>query len=105
MAHEIKIFAMNDCDWYAAENLEDALKAMAKNVSCEPTPETIAAMRKDFAVDDPGGISDESMDRLIYTDDSELPEGQIVKRTFREQLAHMVENGTDFPCIFATTEY
>jgi hypothetical protein len=101
----MKIFAMNDCDWYAADTVEDALKAMAEEVGCETTPEGITAMREDFDVDDPGEISDESMDVLIYTDDSELPEGQIINRTFREQLAKMIADGCKFPCFFATTEY
>lgn len=102
---DIKIFAMNDSDWCAAETLEDALKAMAENLDYETTPEGIDDMRREFEVEDPGEISDESMDSLIFTDDSDLPEGQIIKRTFREQLARMIENETPFPCFFATTEY
>jgi hypothetical protein len=101
----MKIFTMNDCEWYAAENLEDALKAMTEEVGCETTPEGIAALREDSDVDDPGEISDESMDNLTYTDDSGLPEGGIIKRTFREQLAKMIADGCKFPCFFATTEY
>jgi hypothetical protein len=105
MAQEIKIFAMNDCDWYAAESVEDALKAMAEVFSYKTTPEGIADMREGLDVENPGEISDESMDSLIFTDDSDLPEGQIVKRTFREQLAQMIADGQKFPCFFASTEY
>ena len=100
MAQEIKIFAMNDCDWYAAESVEDALKAMAEVWSYKTTPEGITAMQQDFSADHPEELHDKELDLLNYRDEDE-----ISVRTFREQLAQMIADGQKFPCFFASTEY
>lgn len=101
----IKIFNMNDYDWYAAETVEDALKEMAETLSCGTDPDDIAEMRREYQVKNPVELTDEDMDRLKYidTDENDDPEGD--PRTFREQLAKMISEGDKFPCMFASTEY
>jgi hypothetical protein len=100
----MKIFAMNDCDWYAAETLEDALKAMAKNLACEATDEGIAEMRNDFDVDEPVELTDEDMDRLKFREEEEDGTLGVAMLTFREKLDEMIADGDEFPCFFASTE-
>jgi len=99
----MKIFQMNDCDWYAGETAEDALRAMAENMCFETTPEGIAAMRKEYEVE-PVELDDTVLDSLTFmdTDEQEKP---IARRSFREQLALMIEQGSDFPCMFASAEF
>jgi SpoVK/Ycf46/Vps4 family AAA+-type ATPase len=83
---------MDDCDWYAAASKEDAIAAYIEQVG-------------EFDDSDMYQLSDEQLDRLEYTDadENENPTGE--KRTFREQLAREVAAGTQFPCLFASTEY
>ncbi len=94
---------MNDEECYAAETLDDALKAMAETYCYETTPEGIAAMRKEFGIEDPFALDGESLSRrkvnIGCPDD-----GEKILVTFREHLDSLVEDG-DLPCMFSTTEY
>ena len=101
---DIKIFRMNDCEWYAAETAEDALKAMADNLCFEVTPEGIAAMRKEYEVGEPIELTELYLDRLRFNRTNEDGETEETC-TYREQLASMIADGEDFPCFFASTEY
>jgi len=103
----VKLFKMNDCDWYAAETADDALKAMTETLCYEATPESVAAMRKDYDVSEPVELTDEDMKRLVFCDDLEngAPDFEGSRRPFAEQLALMVAAGVEFPCFFASTEY
>ena len=88
----LKIFRMNDCDWMAAETLEQAKRGYLQTVwggtgECD-----------DEAFDCPGEISEAQYDRLLFRDDDGTT------RTFREQLQRMIERGEKFPCFFASTE-
>jgi len=99
----MKIFAMNDCDWYAGATAEDALKAMAENLDFSDVEEC----RKEYCTD--GQIvelSEEALDGSIYVeeDDADGPGSGVVRRTFRQQLKQMLANGETFPTFFATTE-
>ena len=85
--YKLQIFKMNDYDWYAAESVEDALKAME------------ADRGEDYGEDAPVELSEADLDRLKYFDEDGIP-----VRTFREQLAKMIAEGEKFPCLFATTE-
>ena len=88
----MKIFSMNDCDWMAAETLEEAKAAyLATCWSGTREPE-------EEAFDDPGEISAEAYDKVLFTDEDGA------KRSFREQLQRMIDSGEKFPTFFASTE-
>jgi hypothetical protein len=102
----IKVFAMNDCDWYAAATAEDALRGMATALCFPDGPQGIADMRNEYDVGDPVEVSAADMERLRFRfldeDGETVPESST---TFRERLAEMVRDREDFPCFFASTEY
>jgi hypothetical protein len=98
------VWQMNDEECFAAETLDDALKAMAEQYSYETTPEGIAAMRKEFGVDDPFALTEESLLRRkvnVACPDEGEPDHLV---TFREHLDQLVKDG-ELPCMFSTTEY
>jgi ribosomal protein L16 Arg81 hydroxylase len=89
----MKVIQMNDCDWMAAETVEQA------------TDEYIAKYGGDeheLAEDQPTELSDEAMNCLMFNACDEEPP---TKRTFREQLDKLIADGQEFPCFFASTEY
>ena len=89
----MKIFSMNDCDWMAAETLEEA-KAAYLAECWSGTGEL-----DEDAFDDPDEISAAQYDGLLFSDEDGT------KRTFREQLQRMMESGREkFPTFFASTE-
>lgn len=87
----MKIFEMNDCDWMIGEALEVCEKSYLSNYGEN--------------VDEAHQLTDDELDRLVFTDrdENETPTGG--KRTFREQLAIEIANGGEFPRLFASTEY
>lgn len=94
---EIKIFQMNDCDWWAADSLESAI---------QDCMEQYGYTREQVEEDEPRELTDEELDSLQYTDDPSDSEAET--RTFREQLKVMQqepEKYTPHPCLFASTEY
>ena len=94
MEGEIKVFQMNDCDWMAARSLEEAVDDYKKNYVGDD----------EHLIDDPCELSDEAMNRLLYTrtEDDGDPVGKV---SFRQQLNLMIAEGQEFPCFFASTEY
>jgi hypothetical protein len=97
---EIKVFAMNDCDWYAGETLEQAEQAMAENLSYD----SVEALRADGIVEDPAELTSSDMDCLMYAEDTEDGAPGEVQITFRARLDEMIAAGENFPCFFASTE-
>lgn len=89
----MKIFAMNDCDWWIGESLE-ACKADYIEECGDPS-----------AVEDAYELTDEALDHLQFTDTDEDDAPIGTKRSFREQLAIELEQGGQFPRLFATTEF
>ena len=89
----IKVFQLDDCDWWAGESLADC----------------IAAAREEFgkgsycdAEDDGVQVSDESMRKLkVHLDEDRR--GEPV--TFEARLASMVAAGEKSPVLFASTEF
>jgi hypothetical protein len=71
----MKIFAMNDCDWMAAEDLESAKAAYLKDYSGDYD-----------SLEDPHELTEEEMDSHTLHD----PEGENPDCTFREGLAAML---------------
>lgn len=96
----IKVFAMNDCDWYAARSLDEAKASYARTVHSDNYD---VAEDKDGIFDDPYELTAEQMDRLRFWGDADEPSKTPI--TFREQLSKMVADGDSFPCFFASTEY
>jgi hypothetical protein len=95
----VQIFRMNDCDWYAAESLQDALACMAEELGFATTLEGIAEMREEFGVDDPQALSEEEMRQTPF-----LEEESGTQCNFRRALDVLISTGEKFPCSFATTE-
>lgn len=85
----IKVFYLNDCEWWAGESLA-AVKAEYLRVT---------GLAEDEAFDNPYELPDDSMEKLMFTDDDGL------KMTFAEQLDRLIMSGARFPCFFATTEF
>lgn len=92
---EIKIFMLNDYEWWAAETLQQAIDAYQKDYQL--TDSDIEGDRPYFSE-----LSDEAMDTLTFADD--LEDKDSPTRSFREQLSILVESGNTFPCLFAATE-
>lgn len=87
----MKIFQMNDCDWMAGEDLESVTADYLENYTGGQTAE-------EAFEDAPFELPDEALDRLRFREEDG------VRRTFREQLAFLIEGGQRFPCFFASTE-
>lgn len=83
----VKIFQLNDCDWWAAESLQDA------------KDDYIATVGDDYEFDNPHELDEVTMDRLrFYEEDGSY-------RTFARELRRRIKSGQKFPCFFASTEW
>ena len=90
----IKIFRVNDYEWYAAETLESAI-AKAVEMSGLPADEA--------ADEDASAISEGEMDTLVFYDDM-YHKNESKTRTFRDQLKLIIDKKVEFPTFFAGTE-
>jgi hypothetical protein len=88
-----KVFSMNECDWWMAPTREQAIADYL----------AMTGLDADECIDDPHELSDESMQTLKYVDDCN-DTGEVVKRTFAEELERRIASGvvSEF---FASTEY
>lgn len=93
----MKVFEMNDCDWFVGESLE-ACKAWWLKGAIEGIDDLSFC-------DGARELTDDELDLLVFTviGENEVPDG--TKRSFREQLAIEIAAGGAFPRLFATTEY
>lgn len=91
----IKVFRVNDYEWWAGESAEEVLAACMKE----------SGLSADEVCDGPDNIpeqlSDKTMNSLMYLDDQKLNK----KVTFATALKHMIKEGVSFPCLFAATDY
>lgn len=91
---QVKVFQMNDCDWYVGATAEECVKKIIQDTESNDI------------VDDgyPIELSDEEMNSIMFThlNYGDRPDYKI---TFAERLKEMIEEKADFPCVFATTEY
>ncbi len=89
----IKIYKLNDCDWFAAETLEEAIQCARGEFGYT-----------DDSFDEAYELDDDELDRLQYrfTDDDDKPIGTM---SFRAALAKRIAEGEQFPFIFASTEH
>jgi hypothetical protein len=93
----VKIFKLNDCDWYAAEDMESAIQQIMYDTG---------NVHEDCVDSSAHELTNEEMDCLRFMDDREFgPDAAGISRSFREQLAIMIERGGSFPCPFATTKF
>ncbi|CAD6366716.1 hypothetical protein SHEWT2_01197 [Shewanella hafniensis] len=94
LSKNIKIFAMNECDWWIGESLEECI---ADYINYTGDPE---------GASEPEELTEASLERHTYLDVNEFDEdGRYIERTFKEQLAIEVAKGGNFPRFFASTEY
>lgn len=89
---EMKIFRLNEYEWWAAETLEEAKQACLEETGLDESE----------AFEDPCELSSEELDALIFVDD-EGPERRTIP--FRQALDELISKGQKFPCIFATSIY
>jgi hypothetical protein len=82
------VFAMDDCEWWLARSLEEAVEDYTKRY--DPDPEMIAEAHR---------LSEADMDRLQYTDENKT------QWSFRERLSYLAESGRLSVEMFATTEF
>jgi hypothetical protein len=93
----MRVFRINDCDWWMARTSEDAKASYL---------EILGPMPDDEAFDDPHELSDAELDRLMFVDvdDHDQPLKKT-RRTFREELQRRIDAGVTVPEMFASTEY
>ena len=96
----MKVFQMNDCDWWAGENLDDCLKGMAEEMGTE-----VEKLSDDGYIDEPFELSEKTLNESTFVDNLEAPIEKQIRRTFKEELNRLVATGAKFPCLFATTEF
>lgn len=90
MSGEIKIYAMSDYEWVAAQTKFSALRFYMKETG----------LKKDDLEDSdyPEEVCSSEMDRLKFSEDDET------KKSFRQKLAELVEAKEEFPLIFAAVD-
>jgi len=89
----IKVFKLDDCDWWAGESLEVCIAEgrLQCGADCYEDAETEGVE-----------LDDEGMRRLKIYLDEDRKEKPI---SFAEHLANEIAGGTKFPCLFASTEW
>lgn len=88
MTAKIKVFEMNDfTEWWAGESLE-ACCAEAKKETGVDYPQ------EGYGIE----LTDEAMQSMKFCEEDGTT------RTFAEQLAKEIADGTKFPCLFAATD-
>lgn len=85
------MFRLDDCTWWVARNLEEALADSRQDWELEASD------------DEARELSDDEMDSLQYHDCDD-DERLIGVMTFREALRRRIEAGLSAPELFACTE-
>lgn len=86
----VKIWRMNDYEWWAGFELEETISH-----ACEET----GIEREDLLFHDGAEeLSAEDMDHLMFTEENSM------KKTFKNKLIEIIAEGEAFPCMFAGTE-
>lgn len=89
MNEGIKVFQLNDSDWWAGRSLEEVKVVYMKETG----------LPEDEAFDNPLELSAETMSKLKFVREDNS------KVTFQDQLDFLVANEFEFPCFFASTEW
>ncbi len=88
----IKVYKLNDYEWYAGESMQECIDWVVKNFGDEDNKEDIIS-------EDAHEVLEAQMNTLIFVDD----DGN--KMTFKQQLDKMIESGEKFPCPFAFMDW
>ena len=100
---DIKIFQINDCEWFAGETLEEVLECYAKDwMNCsvqELFDEDYVYPKEDILEYDDELLEKEKFHTVEEDTD------KLITFSFKQQLQKMINNGTKFPCLFASTEF
>lgn len=94
-----RVFMLNDYEWYMARSLDEA-----KATAAEQWGYTIEQCERDELFDEAEELDDAALDRLQFCDDTHLPDGPMIKRSFREELARRSAIDPK-PQLFASTEW
>jgi len=101
---EIKVYQLNDCDWWAGHDLDSVKLAYARDVGFETVAEAEAAnvfyCMHELTAEEMAAQKFVDGDDPINADGT--PGGEL---PFREALQRMIDRGDTFPCFFASTEY
>jgi len=97
----VKVFQMNDHEWFAGETLESCIKYYFEDYMCEEdTPE-----RRAEYFENPYELTEKQLNQMKFHD----PDGWLGKRpavyTFRKALDKMIRQELPIPTFFAGTEY
>jgi hypothetical protein len=87
---KVKVFKLNDCDFWAAKNLPEAI---ADAASC-------MGLEQEEVADGARELTAAEMEEYDFVDEN----GQRLS-SFQEQLEALVKNKVRFPCGFASTEW
>jgi hypothetical protein len=94
----IKVFQINECDWYAGDCTKgEILAAYMEDTGCSLDEAT--GMDDDYPIE----LTEEQLVNMLFRD--EISNGVFEVSTFKEHLTSLIEKGTEFPCFFASTEY
>jgi hypothetical protein len=100
MSNKVKVFQINDCEWWAGENLETISSAVAEMYGYP----SVANCKADGVIDaDAEALEDALLDKLTFVYDVGEPTSR--KCSFRERLEELITSGETVPCFFASTEY
>lgn len=91
----MKIFSMNDCDWMAAETLEEA--------KAEYLATVWSGIVDEGTFDDPGEVPADKMQTMKFRREEDEPGPRVC--SFQDELDRLIANGAKFPRFFASTEY
>lgn len=89
----MRIFQVNDCDWWMAESAEQARNSAIEAYGGDDDDCVLP-------LEEIEEVSATEMERLKFHDEDEEE-----TRTFKEQLAKRIREGAAKPEIFASTEY
>lgn len=92
-----RVFRLNDCDWWIARTLEEAVADCKREQGMED---------RDFT--DARELTEAELDNLRFVEERDIPRKDWVRRSFREELARRSasnEPGDRKPGLFASTEY
>ena len=93
---DIKVFRLNDYEWWAGETLEEVKKNYTE----------ITGVDGEEAFDEPiEAMSAEALKSTKYHTDTKDKDGKAIVITFAEELENRIKSGQKFPCFFATTEF
>lgn len=94
----IKVFQINDCDWYAGDcTKEEILAVYMEDTGCSLDEAT--GMDDDYPIE----LTPEQMENIKFNLVCEDGTEQVI--SFQDQLDNLLLASAEFPCFFASTVY